>query len=415
MQVIGNLQLKGSGYIQNFRVENLASDPATPLIGQAWFNTTSSTYKYYDGTSVQTFASLTALEAKMTLLASTSANEGASLIGINDAASIITATTVEGALQEIAGDVDDLTAVTGAADTTELVYLENAETSTAGLTNGDSLLDAIKKLDDQLNSASAFTLQDVYDNSEAKGTAGSKYAEIKLATDKDFRIVDDSDNTVFFAVDSETGKVSITGDLEVTGTTTTINSTTTDVDHVKVSAGAAGTVGIEIRPDSGITPTASAIAYYTSNAATGAAFAVDKDGNIVLADSLTVDGVDVSAFKTSYDTFVADIATAGTASKGANMVSIQDANSYFTATTVEGALDELYQAVSAATSFEYDGTSTAAASHTVTHNLGQRVLEVVVVDEDYKVVIPDEITFTSTSALTVTFSTATKCRVYVAK
>jgi len=415
MQVIGNLQLKGSGYIQNFRVENIAADPATPLTGQAWFNTTSHTYKYFDGTEVQTFANLAALQAFINDMASTATGKGAALVGIEDAGSYFTGTTVEAALQEIGSASGALTEVTGAADTTELVYLEGSETSTAGLVNGDSLLAAIKKLDDQLNSASAFTLQDVYNNSEAKGTAGAKFAEIKLATDKDFRIVDDSDNTVFFQIDSETGKVSITGDLEVTGTTTTIESTTTEVDHIKVSAGAAGTVGIEVRPDAGITPTASAIAYYGSNAAATPVFSVDKDGNIVLADNLTVDGVDVSAFKSAYDTFVADLATADTAAKGANMVAIQDANSHFTATTVEGALDELYAAVTAATSFEYDGTATAAASHTVTHNLNQRVLQVVVLDEDYKVVIPDEITYTSTSALTVTFSEATKCRVYVSK
>lgn len=414
MQVIGNLQLKGSGYIQNFRVENLVADPATPLTGQAWFNTTSHTYKYYDGTNVQTFASLTDLQAKMTLLASTATGEGASLIGIEDTGAYFTGTTVEAALQEIGSASGALVEVTGAADTTELVYLEGSETSSAGLTNGDSLLVAIKKLDDQLNSASAFTLQDVYDNSVPAGEAGSKYVQIKLTTDKDFRIVDDSDNTVFFGVDSETGKVTISGDLEVTGTTTTIDSTTTKVDHMKISAGAAGTVGLEIRPENGITPTANAIAYFVSNGAASPAFSVDSNGNIVLADTLTVDGVDVSVFKSSYDTFVADLGTAA-ASKGANMVAIQDANSHFTAETVEGALDELYTAVTAATSFEYDGTTTAAASHTVTHNLGQRVLQVVVLDENYEVVIPDTITYTSTSALTVTFSEATKCRVYVSK
>ena len=63
--------------------------------------------------------------------------------------------------------------------------------------------------------------------------------------------------------------------------------------------------------------------------------------------------------------------------------------------------------------FVYDGTSAAALTHTVTHNLGQQYCQVVVVDESNYVVIPESIQFTSTSALEVKFTVATKCRVIV--
>lgn len=41
--------------LQNAKIQNLATDPATPVVGQIWYNTTSSTLKYFDG-AVRTFA-----------------------------------------------------------------------------------------------------------------------------------------------------------------------------------------------------------------------------------------------------------------------------------------------------------------------------------------------------------------------
>lgn len=62
--------------------------------------------------------------------------------------------------------------------------------------------------------------------------------------------------------------------------------------------------------------------------------------------------------------------------------------------------------------FLYDGAS--ATSHTVTHNLGVKYCNVTVVDaSNDEVIIPQSITFTSTSALTVTFNTAVACKVIV--
>jgi hypothetical protein len=40
----------GQNEIQNVRIQNLATDPSTPVIGQIWFNTASNVLKVYDGT-----------------------------------------------------------------------------------------------------------------------------------------------------------------------------------------------------------------------------------------------------------------------------------------------------------------------------------------------------------------------------
>lgn len=55
----------------------------------------------------------------------------------------------------------------------------------------------------------------------------------------------------------------------------------------------------------------------------------------------------------------------------------------------------------------------ANSSHTVSHGLGVKFCNVTVVDENDEVVIPQSITFNSTSQLTVTFNTAIGCKVVV--
>ena len=57
MDHIGNIRLMGLGAIKNMRHEQLAADPASPAVGQMWYNTTENVYKGYNGTDIVTFAS----------------------------------------------------------------------------------------------------------------------------------------------------------------------------------------------------------------------------------------------------------------------------------------------------------------------------------------------------------------------
>ena len=41
--------------IKGIEIQSLASDPANPVEGQVWYNSTSATLKGYDGTSNVTF------------------------------------------------------------------------------------------------------------------------------------------------------------------------------------------------------------------------------------------------------------------------------------------------------------------------------------------------------------------------
>jgi hypothetical protein len=57
MRILGDLIFAGLGQLKALRVENMASDPGTPSVGQIWYNTTEGVYKGYDGTTINTFAS----------------------------------------------------------------------------------------------------------------------------------------------------------------------------------------------------------------------------------------------------------------------------------------------------------------------------------------------------------------------
>jgi len=63
--------------------------------------------------------------------------------------------------------------------------------------------------------------------------------------------------------------------------------------------------------------------------------------------------------------------------------------------------------------FVYSEQVTAAVSHVVTHNLGNKYVQVTVVDSSDEVIIPESITYTDDNSLSVTFTQAATCRVIV--
>jgi len=63
--------------------------------------------------------------------------------------------------------------------------------------------------------------------------------------------------------------------------------------------------------------------------------------------------------------------------------------------------------------FVYDGTAAAASAHTVVHNMGNKYVQVTVVDASDEVVLAESITYTDANSLTVTFTQSEACRVIV--
>lgn len=63
--------------------------------------------------------------------------------------------------------------------------------------------------------------------------------------------------------------------------------------------------------------------------------------------------------------------------------------------------------------FVYSELTTAAVSHVVTHNMGNKYVQVTVVDSADEVIIPESITYTDANSLSITFTQAATCRVIV--
>jgi hypothetical protein len=83
-----------------------------------------------------------------------------------------------------------------------------------------------------------------------------------------------------------------------------------------------------------------------------------------------------------------------------------------TVTTMSGALTALTNRLVAGY-FVYDGTGAAATSHTVAHNMGNKYVQVTVLDSSDDVILPESIHFTDANSVAVTFTSAETCRVVV--
>lgn len=135
------------------------------------------------------------------------------------------------------------------------------------------------------NGGPGLTLQTAYDQS----TDIDGYASIKLATGKDFVIYDDTNNNVFFKIDSETGKVTITGDVDIIGESTIINTPLQQADHWLIQTTTGVQVSLQIEPAFGVSNIADLINVRTVWGGTPV-FRVDNLGNAYFKNVLVSDG-----------------------------------------------------------------------------------------------------------------------------
>ena len=136
-------------------------------------------------------------------------------------------------------------------------------------------------------------LQSVYNNSFTDPDLLA--AVIKLTTGKDFAIVDDTDNSVLFRVDAETGKVTITGDLEVKGQSSTIESIVTDADHWKITPSTGVVTALVIEPDNFVTPLVDILVIKSTHGEAVPSLKIDRFGNtfirgLTVLNDLSVNG-----------------------------------------------------------------------------------------------------------------------------
>lgn len=138
------------------------------------------------------------------------------------------------------------------------------------------------------NGGLGITLQKVYDN-----TPNSGGATLVLEEGKDLIIKDPDDGTFITFLgktgsgDGEKGKVTINGDLEVTGGFTVVETVVQDVDHWVISPASGNTKALSIVPDSGVIMTCDLMVVRKIYGGQPV-FRITKDGNLVASENLTV-------------------------------------------------------------------------------------------------------------------------------
>lgn len=259
-----------------------------------------------------------------------------------------------------------------------------------------------------------FTLQLAYDNSPTS----SGQTSIKLATGKDFAILDDTDNSLFFRVDSETGKVTITGDLEVLGSSTIIDTIVQDSDHWLISPKLGTTTALKIEPDIGVTPIVDLV---TIRRIFGGSpiFRIDSSGNVIISQNITLggllNGVDVVQLRDDLTHHLS--ADAGYRHTAAN-VDIAPIGTLPGATNVQEALEQINfkadtgGAGGSARGYEHIQSS-AGLLWTVQHNLISMRCQVTVYDDSFEQIIPERVQLIDANTLIVSFTSAISGRAMV--
>lgn len=261
------------------------------------------------------------------------------------------------------------------------------------------------------------TLQKVYDNSPSP-------AKIKLTTGKDFVIADDTDDGLYFKVDAETGKVTITGDLEVLGSSTVIDTVIQDSDHWLISPKSGTTTALKIEPDLGVVPV-SDIVSIRRTFGTAPVFRIDANGNLIATQNLTVggliNGINLSQLKLDIDAHFA-----GTAHRHlADDIDILPIATLPGATNVQAALEAINTKVDAGGGGGNPGGGTgdvrgyehiqSAASilWTVNHDKGSFRASTTIYDSNWEVILPESIKIIDNNTILISFLTPVAGRAMV--
>ena len=258
------------------------------------------------------------------------------------------------------------------------------------------------------------SLQSVYGSSPTVNGAAS----IQLSSDKDL-VVSNTTDTAQFRIDSATGDVTITGNLIVQGTSSTINSTVTDSDHWLISPNASTTTALKIEPDAGVTPIVDLISIRRIFGA-APVFRMDSGGNLYSTKNLTIsgliNGVDIVAVKSTLDNHLAG--TPGYRHPATDIDVIPSIAGLSGANNVQEALEALNtkiagtQTSSNVRGFEYI-ESTTSLSWTVTHNLSSFRIQTTVYDSSWEVIVPNHIKIIDNNTILISFSSAISGRAMI--
>ena len=355
------------------RVENLASAPSTPVSGQIYYNTASSTLNFYNGSAWVNLA------------------EG-------DVTSVVAGTGLSGG-----GSTGDLT-----------VNLANTAVTAASYGSASAVgtftVDAQGRLTAAADATIAVASTAVTDFTEAvQDVAG---AAIVGTTNEVTVTYDDAAGTITLSQPTDVtvgGELIVTGNLTVNGTTTTVNSTTLSVDDKNIELGSVASPTDTTADGGGITlkgATDKTILWendtdswdFSQNVNVAATFDYKIAGSSVVNASTLGSGVINSSLAT-----VGTITTGvWTATDVAVLHGGTGASTAAAARTNLGATTKYSATIG-------DGSATAIA---VTHSLGTDDVVCEIYDASTKETVIATVDRTSTDAVTFTFATAPASNAY---
>lgn len=252
------------------------------------------------------------------------------------------------------------------------------------------------------------TLQKTYNNSPS-GT-------IDLTNGKDFVL--QSLDQHFFKVDAATGKVTISGDLEVLGDSTIIEGTIANVDQVEINQPNPTTVGLIVAPLPSVTTTVDLVQVFQKEGG-DKVFYIDANGNTSLKNlsvAGTINGVDILEL---YNTVQAHTADNGLPKHKAAEISVDPTNlDYFVGDDVQEVLESIDTVVGGIAAganvkvHEYVA-DTASTFWTIVHNQSSLRPTVQIYGTDSVQVMADEVKIIDENTVTVKFGSPQAGRAFL--
>lgn len=258
MRHIGNVSLVGGGVIENLRVEVLAENPANPLVGQIWYNSTLGQYMTYDGTTVSSIALSQDIVELETLVQNVRGGAGLNATGEYEATPasnyLQAATSLNSADQLLDAKIKELADVVDAGGSAELVKQEldatqigaglNTDGSYAAFTDSNyidgatSLHNADKLLDGQISVVSG-----IAGNALTAAQGAGSAAEAAALAASEARTV--ADNALSSDGGTMAGNIAMGGVHKITG----LADGTSATDAVNKGQLDAALAGLDFQPD----------------------------------------------------------------------------------------------------------------------------------------------------------------------
>ena len=250
----------------------------------------------------------------------------------------------------------------------------------------------------------SLSLQSVYDGSP------NTVPLIKLLTGKDFTIADDTDNGVFFSIDSETGKVTITGDLEVLGNSSVINTVIQDSDHWLISPKEGSTTALRIEPDLGVVPFVDLLSVRRTFGS-APVFRIDSSGNVIASQNFSLggllNGVDVVQLQSNLNYHLAGDAPFRHLAEDVDVLPIATLPG---ASNVQQALEQINAKADAGGSnasnvFGYEHIqSTESITWLIAHNRNTLRSQVTIYDDNMEQILPEQVKIIDANNILISFT-----------